>query len=258
MSKGAEFRRLLATGPFAYTSGVYTPIEARIAEAVGLKCVYMSGYSCAVGYLGRADLGFPTMTEMTGWAKSIASVIDIPVIADADDGYGNALIVTRTVEEFEKTGVAGIHIEDQRFPKRCGHLAGKYCLPIEEAVMKLKAALDARSDPDFFIIARTDAVNAVGGSMEEAIERGSATPMWAPIWSGQSFPPRTAETPRFMQRRCGEISQTCPSALTTPRLSDGLRSKTPSRSRNWGRWAISSYSSPWALSMQRCTANGTS
>ena len=172
MSKAAEFRRLLATGPFAYTSGVYTPIEARIAEAVGLKCVYMSGYSCAVGYLGRADLGFPTMTEMTGWAKSIASVIDIPVIADADDGYGNALIVTRTVEEFEKTGVAGIHIEDQRFPKRCGHLAGKYCLPIEEAVMKLKAALDARSDPDFFIIARTDAVNAVGGSMEEAIERG--------------------------------------------------------------------------------------
>ncbi len=139
---------------------------------VGLKSVYMSGYSCAVGYLARADLGFHTMAEMTTWAKSITSVIDVPVIADADDGYGNALLIMRTVEEFEKTGVAGIHLEDQRFPKRCGHLAGKYCLPMEESVAKLKAAIDARFDPDFVIMARTDAINAVGGSMEEAIERG--------------------------------------------------------------------------------------
>ena len=172
MSKGAAFRKLLATEPYVYTSGVYSPIEARIAEAVGLKSVYVSGYSCAVGYLGRADLGFPTMTEVTTWAKYIARVVDVPVIADADEGYGNALIAMRTIEEFEKTGVAGIHIEDQRMPKRCGHLAGKYCLPVEEFVLKLKAVLDARSDPDFFIIARTDAVNAVGGSMEEAIDRG--------------------------------------------------------------------------------------
>ena len=172
MSKGTEFRKLLETEPYVYTSGVYSPIEAKIAESVGLKCIYMSGYSCAVGYLGRADLGFPTMTEMTGWARTLTSVVDVPVIADADDAYGNALLATRTIEEFEKTGVAGVHIEDQRFPKRCGHLAGKYCLPIEESVMKLKAALDSRSDPDFVIIARTDAVNAVGGSMDEAIERG--------------------------------------------------------------------------------------
>ena len=82
------------------------------------------------------------------------------------------MLIMRTIEEFEKTGVAGVHIEDQRFPKRCGHLAGKYCLPMEESVLKLQAALDARSDPDFFIIARTDAISAVGGSMEEAIERG--------------------------------------------------------------------------------------
>ena len=172
MSKGTEFRKLLETEPYVYTSGVYSPIEAKIAESVGLKCVYMSGYSCAVGYLGRADLGFPTMTEMSGWARMITSVIDVPVIADADDAYGNAMIATRTVEEFEKTGVAGIHIEDQRFPKRCGHLAGKYCLSIEESTMKIKAALDSRSDPDFVIIARTDAISAVGGGMEEAIERG--------------------------------------------------------------------------------------
>ena len=172
MSKGADFRRLLASEPYVYTSGVYAPIQAKIAQDVGLKCVYMSGYSCAVGYLCRADLGFPTMTEMSGWAKTIASVIDIPVIADADDGYGNAMLIMRTIEEFEKTGVAGVHIEDQRFPKRCGHLAGKYCLPMEESVLKIQAALDARSDPDFFIMARTDAISAVGGSMEEAIERG--------------------------------------------------------------------------------------
>lgn len=171
MTKGADFRRLLAQEPYVYTSGVYTPIQAKIAEMVGLKCVYMSGYSCAVGYLGRADLGFPTMTEMTNWASTITEVTKLPVIADADDGYGNALLIMRTVEHFQRTGVAGIHIEDQRFPKRCGHLAGKYCLPIEESVKKLQAAVDARSDPDFYIIARTDAISAVGGGMEEAIER---------------------------------------------------------------------------------------
>ena len=172
MGRGAQFRKLLASEPYVYSSGVYTPIEAKIAEAVGLKWVYMSGYSCALGHLGRADLGFPTMTEMTTWARFIASSVNIPVIADADDGYGNALITMRTIEEFEKTGVAGVHIEDQRLPKRCGHLEGKYCLPVEESVSKLQAALDARSDPEFFVIARTDAVNAVGGGMEEAVERG--------------------------------------------------------------------------------------
>lgn len=172
MAKASKrFRELLAQEPYLFTSGVYTPIQARIAEMVGLKCVYMSGYSCALGYLARADLGFPTMTEMTTWARYIASVVDIPVIADADDGYGNALITMRTVQEYEKTGVAGIHIEDQRFPKRCGHLAGKVVLPREEAVKKFKAAVDAKTDPDFFIIARTDAEGAVGGSLEEAIER---------------------------------------------------------------------------------------
>ena len=172
MSRGTDFRKLLADGPYVYTTGVYSPIQAKIAEAVGLQCVYMSGYSCALGYLGRADLGFPTMSEMTTWAKYIARAVNVPVIADADDGYGNALITMRTIEEYERTGVAGVHIEDQRLPKRCGHMAGKYCLPIEESVMKLKAALKARSDPDFFIIARTDAISAVGGGMEEAIDRG--------------------------------------------------------------------------------------
>ena len=112
------------------------------------------------------------MTEMATWAKYIARAVNIPVIADTDDAYGNALIAMRTIEEFERTGVAGVQIEDQGFPKRCGHLAGEYCLPIEESVGKLRAVLDARSDPDFYIIARTDAISAVGGGMDEAIERG--------------------------------------------------------------------------------------
>ena len=104
MGKGTEFRKLLKEQPYVFTSGVYTPIQAKIAEMVGLKCVYMSGYSCAVGYLGRADLGFPTMTEMSGWARTITEVTDLPVIADADDGYGNSLIAMRTIEHFERTG----------------------------------------------------------------------------------------------------------------------------------------------------------
>ena len=169
-----KFRELLTTEPYVFTSGLYTPLQARIAEMVGLKCVYLSGYCCSLGYLGRADLGFPTMTEMTGWARYVAGAVSIPVIADADDGYGNALITMRTIEEYEKTGVAGIHLEDQRLPKRCGHLAGKTVIPRDEAVKKFKAAVAAKSDPDFFIIARTDAEGVAGGSLGEAIERSKA------------------------------------------------------------------------------------
>ncbi len=172
MSKGREFRQLLAENDYVYTTGVYNALDASIAEKVGLKCVYMSGYSTSHAILARADLGCPTMTEMVTVAEQIASATSLPVIADADDGYGNALITMRTVEKFEKTGVAGIHIEDQRAPKRCGHIAGKHILPLEEAVGKYRAALAARQDPDFVIIARTDARGAVGGSMDEAILRG--------------------------------------------------------------------------------------
>jgi isocitrate lyase len=116
------------------------------------------------------------MTGVTKAASMVASAVEIPIIADADDGYGNALSTMRTVQEFVKTGVAGIHIEDQRFPKRCGHIAGKTIVSREEALGKYKAALAERDrlDRDFVIIARTDAFGAVGGSMEEAIWRGRA------------------------------------------------------------------------------------
>jgi isocitrate lyase len=117
------------------------------------------------------DVGFITETEMLNNARNVAHCVELPVVVDADTGYGNAINVIRTVEDFESAGVAAIHIEDQITPKRCGHVAGKMIVPLEEAVGKLKAALDARKDKDFVIIARTDAVAAVGGGMDEAVRR---------------------------------------------------------------------------------------
>jgi len=135
----------------------------------------MSGYSVAL-LNGWPDMGFLTMTEMTKAASMMASAVKIPIIADADDGYGNALSTMRTVEEYIKTGVAGIHLEDQQFPKRCGHIAGKTLVSREEPVAKFRAAVDERDrrDPEFVLIARTDAFGAVGGSLDEAIWRGRA------------------------------------------------------------------------------------
>jgi isocitrate/methylisocitrate lyase len=172
---GRKFRDLLRTEDYLFTGGIYSPLDAQIAERVGIKTIYMSGYSVAMAN-GWPDMGFLTMTEMTRTAAMIAAAVNVPIIADADDGYGNALSTMRTVQEFMRTGVAGIHLEDQRFPKRCGHIAGKTVVSLEEALGKYRAAVDARDrrDPDFVIIARTDAYGAVGGSLEEAIRRGRA------------------------------------------------------------------------------------
>src|SRR5207248_4324592 len=164
-SKGKAFRRLLQEEPYVFTGGVYSPLDAQIAEKVGMKSIYLSGYSMALAN-GWPDMGFLTQTEVTRIASMVASAVDIPIIADADDGYGNALTTMRTVQEYVKTGVAGIHIEDQVFPKRCGHIAGKTIVSREEAVGKYRAAVATRNrlDPDFVLVARTDAYGAVGGS----------------------------------------------------------------------------------------------
>jgi isocitrate lyase len=174
-STGKRFRQLLKDEEYVFTGGVYSPLDAQIAERVGMKAVYLSGYSMALAN-GWPDMGFLTMTEVTRIAAMVAGAVAIPIIADADDGYGNALTTMRTVQEFIKTGVAGIHIEDQRFPKRCGHIAGKTLVSREEAVGKFRAAADVRSrlSPDFVIVARTDAYGAVGGSLEEAVWRARA------------------------------------------------------------------------------------
>jgi isocitrate lyase len=174
-SMGRKFRELLRAEPYLFTGGVYDPLGAQLAERTGLKSIYLSGYSMAMAN-GWPDMGFLTQTEVTRIASMVASAVSIPIIADADDGYGSALSTIRTVQEYAKTGVAGIHLEDQVFPKRCGHIAGKTVVPLEEALGKYRAAVDTRDrlDRDFVIIARTDAYGAVGGSLEEAIRRGRA------------------------------------------------------------------------------------
>src|SRR5207253_5741093 len=160
---------------YLFTGGVYEPLGAQIAERVGMKSIYLSGYSMAL-HNAWPDMGFLTQTEVARIASMVASATSLPVIADADDGYGNALSTILTVHEFIKTCVAWIHLEDQRFPKRCGHIAGKTVVSLEEALGKYRAALDTRDrlDRDFVVIARTDAYGAVGGSLEEAIRRGRA------------------------------------------------------------------------------------
>jgi len=172
-SMGRKFRRLLEDEPYLFTGGVYQPLDAQIAEQVGMKSIYLSGYSMALAN-AWPDMGFLTQTEVARIASMVASATTLPVIADADDGYGNALSTIRTVQEFAKTGVAGIHLEDQRFPKRCGHIAGKTVVSLEEALGKYRAAIDTRDrlDRDFVIIARTDAISAVG--LDEALHRGEA------------------------------------------------------------------------------------
>src|SRR3989442_2351606 len=170
---GRKFGGLRKEDPYLFTGGVYQPLDAQIAERVGMKSIYLSGYSMALAN-AWPDMGFLTQTEVARIASMVAGATTLPVIADADDGYGNALSTIRTVQEFAKTGVAGIHLEDQRFPKRCGHIAGKTVVSLEEALGKYRAAIDTRDrlDRDFVIIARTDAYGAVGGSLAEAIPRG--------------------------------------------------------------------------------------
>ena len=156
--------------------GCFNAMSARILEHAGFPALYMSGYGTSLNLLGLPDAGLITLTEMALNAKLIASAVRVPLIADADTGFGNAINVVRTVEEYIRAGVAGMHLEDQVAPKRCGHVAGREVIARDEAVLKIRAACQTRDalDPDFVIIARTDARGAHGGSMEEAITRANA------------------------------------------------------------------------------------
>src|SRR2546427_6603784 len=138
---GRQFRDLLRTEPYLFTGGIYQPLDAQIAEQVGMKSIYLSGYSMALAN-GWPDMGLLTQTEVARIASMVAGATSLPVIADADDGYGNALSTIRTVQEFAKTGVAGVHPEDPRFPQRCGHIAGQTIVSLEEALGKYRAPLD--------------------------------------------------------------------------------------------------------------------
>jgi 2-methylisocitrate lyase-like PEP mutase family enzyme len=170
MSQAARFRELLRRDGMVVAPGAYDCITARLIERAGFDAVYMTGAGTAAT-LGYPDFGLVTMSEMVGNAARIAAAVGLPVIADADTGYGNELNVVRTVREYEIAGVAGIHIEDQGFPKKCGHLDDKEIVPREDWLAKIRAAAGSRRSPDFLVIARTDS-RAVAG-FDEAIERAN-------------------------------------------------------------------------------------
>jgi 2,3-dimethylmalate lyase len=162
MKPTTKLRQLLREPGIIVAPGAYDCFTAKLIEREGFAAVYMTGAGTALTRLGKPDLGFATLSEMASNAAAIASTVSIPLIADADTGYGGALNVYRTVREYERAGVAALHIEDQVFPKRCGHLDGKQVVPIEEMVIKLHAAVEARTDEDLVLIARTDALAVTG------------------------------------------------------------------------------------------------
>jgi 2-methylisocitrate lyase-like PEP mutase family enzyme len=168
-----QLRKRLAAGPMIVAPGIYDAYGARFVQQAGFEAVYMTGNGVSASLLGRPDVGLIDLTLFAAHAHRAAACVDIPLICDADTGYGNAVNVRRTVEEFESAGVAAIHLEDQVSPKRCGHLPGsRPVVDMQEQVGKIEAALAARRDPDFIIIARTDA--AAGQGLDEAIRRGQA------------------------------------------------------------------------------------
>jgi methylisocitrate lyase len=152
--------------------GVYDALSAKIAARAGFEVIFITGYSLSATLLGEPDFGVLTQTEVVAAAQRICSITDTPVIVDADTGYGNAINVIRTVEELMRAGAAGMFLEDQVWPKRCGHMKGKQVISLDEQLKKLRAAVEARAGQDFFIVARTDARQALG--LEEAIKRGIA------------------------------------------------------------------------------------
>ncbi len=164
-----ELRRLMQRPGLIWGPGVYDGISAHVAASVGFPMIYMTGAGTAASRLGEPDLGLTTATEMADNARTVARAANVPVIADADTGFGGPVNVARTVHLYEAAGVAGLHIEDQTFPKRCGHLQGKVVVPVAEFVQRIRAAANERHDPDFVIIARTDARQPNG--IDDAIER---------------------------------------------------------------------------------------
>jgi len=166
--RAASLRELLARDEPILAPGAYDALSARLIEAAGFDAVYMTGFGTAAGLLGRPDVGLLDMSEMVGNARRIVEAVGVPVIADADTGYGNPLNVIRTVHEYEQAGVSAIHIEDQVTPKKCGHMDRKQLVPPEEMVAKLRAAVAARRT-DLVLIARTDA-RAVEG-VDAALRR---------------------------------------------------------------------------------------
>jgi methylisocitrate lyase len=198
-SPGALFRQALSQGCVAIP-GVFNALSARMAQRAGFQALYQSGAALSAGLAGIPDVGLITQTEFAREARYLTQSVSVPVISDADTGFGEALAVERTVQEFERSGLAGLHLEDQELPKRCGHLSGKTLVGRESMVAKVKAAIAARRDASFVIIARTDA-RAVTG-IEDALERAKA---YVDAGADMIFP-EALETPAEFERFSREIS----------------------------------------------------
>ncbi len=172
MKKAQEYRKSIESPEILVSPVIYDCISAKLAESMGFKAIAISGAGISNSFLGEPDVGLMTLSNNLAVTRNIVRSVNIPVTGDADTGYGNAINVYRTVELFEETGVVGINLEDQVFPKRCGHLKGKQVISQEEMVKKVEAAVAARKDPDFMITARTDAATIMG--VDEAIKRANA------------------------------------------------------------------------------------
>lgn len=199
MRRTTRFRALVASPRILVLPGVQDALTARIAEAAGFEAITCGGYAATAALLGAPDTSQLGLSEMADHYARICDAVAVPVFADGDTGFGNVTNVRRMVRAYERAGVAGLFIEDQVFPKRCGHMAGKAVVPAEEMVAKLKAALDARRDGDLVIMARTDAL-AVNG-LDDAIERAR---LYAETGADMTF----VEAPRSeadMRRICAEI-----------------------------------------------------
>ncbi|HEY7316823.1 MAG TPA: isocitrate lyase/PEP mutase family protein [Candidatus Binatia bacterium] len=172
MEKAKLVRRYLSEKGQLVMPGVFDALSAKIAARTGFEVIFITGYSLSASLLGEPDFGLLTQTEVVSAAQRICSVVPTPVIVDADTGYGNAINVIRTVHDLIRAGAAGMFLEDQVWPKRCGHMKGKQVIPLPEQLKKLRAAIEARTEIDFYIVARTDSRQALG--LSEAITRGIA------------------------------------------------------------------------------------
>lgn len=172
MNKAELIRQTLKRKGVLLMPGVYDALSAKIAARAGFEVIFITGYSLSATLLGEPDFGLLTQTEMLSAARRICSAVEPPVIVDADTGYGNAINVVRTVKELVRAGAGGLFLEDQVWPKRCGHMKGKQVIPLVEQLRKLTAAIEARAGTDLYIVARTDARQALG--LKDAIERGIA------------------------------------------------------------------------------------
>jgi len=171
MRKTTLLKKYILNKEILVMPGAFDSLSAKIIEKIGFKAVTIGGYAFSATILGKPDVSLLTLTEMVNYTHQIVGAVDIPVFADGDTGHGNVINVQRTVREFERAGVAGLFIEDQVFPKRCGHMEGKQVIEVEEMVAKIKAAVDVRIDSDMTIMARTDALAVFG--LDEAINRAN-------------------------------------------------------------------------------------